>query len=1660
MRAAWGKPLSALASLAIVATALVMPAAPAAASPPPTAAQAPAVAPQPRANTFPERFSVNAAGDLIITGNTLMTCPESADNCLEARKGGGTSARFNNNSYSMAMVDTDANTSTVNSSSADLQIPAGAPVLFAGLYWGAGASGDQAKGQIPAGAGTVQLRTPGTSAYQSVNAAKVSTISTSGSNKTYAAVADITSIVAQAGRGTYVVANVKADLGINHFAGWSLIVVYGDPTEPVRAMSVFDGLVSVQERSPATIDVAGFKTPPTGPVRTALGVVAYEGDLGITGDQFTLNGSALGNTVRPTDNFFNSTVTTKTGIFEAKVPNYRNQLGFDTGLIDATGRIANNATKATFQASSTGDQYYPAALTFSTELFSPRFDAVKSVIDVDGDVVRPGDVLQYTMSLKNDVSAQNGDASTGTVITDTLPAGATYVPGSLVIDGKSIPDTGSVATIANGVLTVRVGTGASATAGGRLEIGASTLITYRMTVDANTPGDTVLANDFRVAGTAATSGFAVTGISNEAKVIVAANGADLSIVKQAPTALVAGQTATYTLSVANAGPGAAESVVVTDAIPAGLEFMDATGTGWSCVEAASTLTCERPSIASGATAPVITLTVAVPETASNTGSIVNTATVSSSTPDPDPDNNSSQTTTPLDRSADLAIKKWHEGTAIPGDRITYTLAVRNEGPSQATGIAVSDPLPTGLSLVSATGEGWTCTGTTTVNCTHAAPLEPGQSAEAISVVAEVLATAGDAISNTATVTGNEPDPTPGNNSSTDGAETDRVFDGIESVSHPGKAVAGGPAIPVTVRAYNAGPGSVPAGADAIHTVTLPRGTTLTGYSGSGWTCTPASGAGPLTVTCRLPLTSDWKVDTSLTPLVLDVSVAAGETENKTVEAVLTTTSDVREVDLINNRASDVITLETNADLQLTTTSSAALIAGGPAKPLAFTVKNNGPAADPGPITVRFSRLNGLDLTAAIGSPWVCEETDGRLVCTLTGVTLAAGESAPTLALEVRATDPEMLAGSFDLTGIVSSAQPDNDPSNDAATAPITVTTYADIWTSKSASPTLVTAGDTVTYTLTVSNGRPYGGPSVARDVYMTDDLGALGLTIESVDAVTTGLDCSASTAVVVSCYSPMLGVGETATARVVARTDPAWSTSGRAITNRVTATSSTPGGERPPGEATVTTSQSSTLALSKTVRDRVAGSRLTPGGAVTYVMEVTNEGPADATGATLTDVVPSEITPTVAVGNGWSCEISGQRVTCTTTEVLPVGGSVPTILVTGVLDPDASGAIVNNAAVEPKSPGSGGTDKVTMVAGDVVDLDIAHYGPTLLDAGDDWTTTVAVRNNGPATEPGPIRVVIEQTSATPERARGDGWDCTIDGRNVVCVTDGPLAMGESLPPIQIRSSTPASGTQVDSVATVSGKREDSDRTNNKSATSAVLQRKADIEVKKSAQESSVPAGGTAVFTITLTNNGPGSTSDAQIVDALPAGLTFDRSASDGRCTNEEGSVQCSAAMTLKAGDSTRFKLVAKVSSDASGSITNTVTGSSSQPDPDPSNNRDRTTITITPPEPPEEPQKPLIDPPDEIKSEGTTEIYEEKPPTNAGQQARVKVACQPLVYRTQPTPRGDYAYCTVTKRSDGSIWIYVPGTNALQIQVRLTAPAVPGYSKMNITYTYTTKKVR
>jgi len=106
-------------------------------------------------------------------------------------------------------------------------------------------------------------------------------------------------------------------------------------------------------------------------------------------------------------------------------------------------------------------------------------------------------------------------------------------------------------------------------------------------------------------------------------------------------ALVPGQNASYDIAVTNAGPDTTTgTITVTDTLPAGLSYVSAAGSGWSCSVSGQTVTCTH---ATGASVPVLTLTVAVSPTAA--GNITNTVTVANSaTIDPDQANNTSTDT--------------------------------------------------------------------------------------------------------------------------------------------------------------------------------------------------------------------------------------------------------------------------------------------------------------------------------------------------------------------------------------------------------------------------------------------------------------------------------------------------------------------------------------------------------------------------------------------------------------------------------------------------------------------------------------------------------------------------------------------------------------------------------------------------------------------------------------------------------------------------------------------------------------------------------------------------------------------------------------------------------------------------------------------------------
>ena len=192
-----------------------------------------------------------------------MTCSGNGASCTAARA--GTNGN-NNGDYTMVFVDTDGNAFTSsNSSTADLSIPAGATVVFAGLYWGAdtSAGNNGSAAPTPRNRDKLDFKTP-TAAYTTVTASVVDSDATN--TTSYQAFADVTSLVQAGGSGTYSAGDIQAGTGENRYGGWALVVAYGDTTEPFQRIHVYDGFQVLQSGGTTTTDITltDFLTPASG----------------------------------------------------------------------------------------------------------------------------------------------------------------------------------------------------------------------------------------------------------------------------------------------------------------------------------------------------------------------------------------------------------------------------------------------------------------------------------------------------------------------------------------------------------------------------------------------------------------------------------------------------------------------------------------------------------------------------------------------------------------------------------------------------------------------------------------------------------------------------------------------------------------------------------------------------------------------------------------------------------------------------------------------------------------------------------------------------------------------------------------------------------------------------------------------------------------------------------------------------------------------------------------------------------------------------------------------------------------------------------------------------------------------------------------------------
>ena len=270
-----------------------------------------------------------------------------------------------------------------------------------------------------------------------------------------------------------------------------------------------------------------------------------------------------------------------------------------------------------------------------------------------------------------------------------------------------------------------------------------------------------------------TAGAAVfTNNANESGTVVGGGQADLFLTKtDFPDPVAVLQPLGYIINVSNSGPSTATSLSMVDTLPAGVSFVSASGTDWTCSEASGTVTCIRASLAMGA-APAITITVTAPPVP---GMISNTATVTAAEPDPNPGNNSETETTTVNTvppQADLSIVKTDGGVEGRwGQPLTYTLTASNAGPSGVAGATVTDNFPAGLSNVS-----WTCTASAGSSCPASGTGNISASVDLLPSGTATFTATGTVdvglvapLVNTATIVppGGVTDPTPGNNTSTE-----------------------------------------------------------------------------------------------------------------------------------------------------------------------------------------------------------------------------------------------------------------------------------------------------------------------------------------------------------------------------------------------------------------------------------------------------------------------------------------------------------------------------------------------------------------------------------------------------------------------------------------------------------------------------------------------------------------------------------------------------------------------------------------------------------------------------------------------------------------------------------------------------------------------------
>jgi uncharacterized repeat protein (TIGR01451 family) len=504
--------------------------------------------------------------------------------------------------------------------------------------------------------------------------------------------------------------------------------------------------------------------------------------------------------------------------------------------------------------------------------------------------------------------------------------------------------------------------------------------------------------------------------------------------------------------------------------------------------------------------------------------------------------------------------------------------------------------------------------------------------------------------------------------------------------------------------------------------------------------------------------------------------------------------------------------------------------------------------------------------------------------------------------------------------VSASEQNDADSSNNSAGVAITVTN-ADLAVSKTVDNPNPKEGETLLYTVVITNN----GPDNAAGVIISDTL-PVSLTFSGAGPTQGDYDSLAGTWQVGD-----LAAGDSASLKLSAAIQTG--TIGRIITNTAAisaADQSDADVSNNTADAVIKVSNAD-LALTKTV-DQAHPDENEP---ITYTVVITNQGPDNATGVVISDVLPLSLT---VVASSTSQGSYNSSTGFWQAGSLVISESATLTLVAAAHSGTAGRSFTNTAEInqsdqsDPITVNNRASVPVTVTNADLA-VSKSVNNPSPME-NEQFGYIVTVNNNGPDDAAG---VVISETLplsvslVAPNVSQGS-YNGSLGAWDV-----GSLLAGQSaVMTLTVTAQPGTAGQTITNIAQVGAAVQgDNDQSNNAASITTTVTG-VNLSISKSASLEAVAVGGVLTYTITVTNRGPSVATGVIVSDTLPAALSF-ASVSPGlpTCAEASGVISCTVG-TLNNGEIARMTLV--VTPTTVGTVTNTASVASNETDPVPLDN--------------------------------------------------------------------------------------------------------------------------